>query len=120
MRFLVYEKDPLVRDDILETLKDAFSGVVHLIEDLRDLGRCNERYRTPAVVILSVSDQNTFEKNAHALLLPARAGVVKICDDPPIEAEARATTHFVPRPFNTCALVSAVKNALSSQLTDPS
>tara|TARA_R110002072_G_scaffold1309_10_gene10708 strand:+ start:743 stop:862 length:120 start_codon:yes stop_codon:yes gene_type:complete len=39
MRFLVYEKDPLVRDDILETLKDAFSGVVHLIEDLRDLGR---------------------------------------------------------------------------------
>lgn len=120
MQFLVYEQDPLVRDDILETLKEAFSGVIHLIEDLRDFGCCNEQQNTPSVVILSVSGQDVLKERCDTFSLPSRAGVVIICDDLPAETETCVPAQFVPRPFNSRTLISAIRTALSSQLRDPS
>ena len=115
MRFLVYEQDPLVRTDIIETLKDAFCGVIHMIEDLRDFARCIEQQVTPSVVILSVSGQDALDSSSETLSFAERTGLVIICDDIPAENGNRPAAQFVPRPFNSTTLVSAVRNALSSQ-----
>lgn len=119
MDFLVYEQDALVRTDIVETLKDAFAGVTHLIDDVRDLCSGNASQESPSVFILSVTGREVLEKVSGIMALAARGGVVIICDDPPVEAQSWGYAQFVPRPFNSGALVSAVKNALSFQQTSP-
>lgn len=119
MNFLVYETDALVRTDIVETLKDAFTGVTHLIDDVRDFCGGSASQATPSVFILSVTGRELLDKVSGVMSLAGRGGVVIICDDPPAEARDWEYAQFVPRPFNSGTLVSAVKNALSFQQTSP-
>lgn len=119
MNFLVYEQDALVRTDIVETLKDAFTGVTHLVDDVRELCAGSGSQATPSVFILSVTGRELLDKVASVMSLAGRGGVVIICDDPPAEAQEWGYAHFVPRPFNSGTLVSAVRNALSFQQTTP-
>ena len=117
MDFLVYERDPLVRTDIVETLKDAFVGVTHLLDDICELCVGSVDRATPSVLILSVPERDLLEKITDIMKAAAPAGIVIICDDPPAEAQRWSGLHFVPRPFHSGTLVSAVRNALSSQQT---
>jgi hypothetical protein len=90
-----------------------------LVEDVRDFCSTSVPQATPSVFILSVTGRELLEKISGVMALASRGGVVIICDDPPAEAKDWEHTHFVPRPFNSGALISAVRNALSFQQTSP-
>jgi hypothetical protein len=72
------------------------------------------------MIAVSVSGQDVLKERCDIFSLPLCAGVVIICDDLPAETETRVPAQFVPRPFNSPTLISAIKTALSSQLRDPS
>ena len=120
MNFFVYELEPLVRDDIIETIKDAFSGITHVVEDLSDLRCALEQNVSKTVVILSVSTRDVRKRKTDVLSFAGNTPIVVICDDPPSNREACASAHFVSRPFDSQTLISAITNALSFQPKDPS
>ncbi len=120
MNFLVYEQEPLVRDDIVETIKTAFSGVVHFINQLDELKDNVHLQNHQTIIILSVSGRDIHRSKQDVISYAGDAHLVVICDDPPVDSTSCGSAHFVQRPFTSQTLLVAIKTALSYPLKDPS
>ena len=120
MSFLVFEKNPFIRCDILETLSANFPGAqVSGISALEELA---ERVASIAHPFVAVLSSNTKELDALYNILRPRGrdiSLVVISDDPQVNDDSMRSCHRVARPFNTEMLLRAVRNALSVQQSVP-
>ncbi len=119
MTFLVYDKDPFVQADILETLAAAFPNCsVSLLSEIGLLGAVAKASAQPTVAVISASwaDVKTqiadLGQRAHDLCL------VLIGDEAAGDAEGILATS-VQRPFSSDSLLQAVRSVLSARPSSP-
>ena len=116
MSFIVFERDPFIRCDILETLAANFPGVqVSAYSALEELAEKAAGVLQPCVAVLSSN-----RKELESLLGILRAktqdiSFVVISDDTAESDGSTGVFHQVSRPFNSEMLLRAVRSALSGQ-----
>lgn len=116
MSFLVCEPDPLVREDISETLSYAFGGlVVTAVETLEDAANAVRGLTGPIVAVLSISGEASDALLDWVFQNRSKAKVVLVSNNAPDSAEATMYSAFVQRPFTADVLMAAVRTALSDQ-----
>ena len=116
MPFLVYENDPLVRNDICETLALEFEGepiaVAETIENLRGLALS---LTPPAVAVLALPPDVVTGALGQLDQLAQGIKVVVIGEAPSIsDEEASHPFLYLNRPFSSSGLTASIKSALAT------
>lgn len=117
MSFIVLEQDPFVRADICETLAEAFSGQsVAVAESMDGITDLAFGWSGPFVAVLSMSSD--LEERALGQLKDTmpNASFVVIADTVPDEVLNGTGFVYLPRPFSSDSLISAVRTAISDRL----
>ena len=114
MPFLIYEKDPFVRNDIYETLEAEFADqtivIVETFDGLQDMAMT---LAAPTVAVLAVSGEAVERALAQLEQVLTSIKCVIIGDDPVDHALREEKIVFLQRPFSSGTLVESVRSALS-------
>lgn len=113
MTFVVYEQDPLVRYDIIETLISEFADArVEPAEDMRDAVVSSASPDEKKIFIVSLPDGTKQADLDQMLMGTQSAGTVVITNAADGYYRLPQKAFFVQRPFGSDLLIRAVKSVL--------
>jgi len=121
MLVIVYEKDPLVQQDIVETLTAEIpSAVVRSTDREQDLRQWIKQSKDRCLVVISVPMKSDPSVIADLAGAAGTVGSVVIGNAPRGALNLPSHSYYIQRPFSSEWLVKGVKTVLSAQPVHPS